>query len=79
MNASFEQCKVCGTKVASYDGVYVPFEKHSKFHCNRCFNQLTSEMYDLDFAHPDFQPITLADSDGVPHEFTSLHESQASA
>jgi hypothetical protein len=26
-------------------------------------------MYELDFEHPNFQPIILKDVDGIPHEF----------
>jgi hypothetical protein len=69
MNDIFVKCEDCGVKVPSYNGVYLSSGGHSKFHCNRCFNQFTSELYGLDFEHLEFQPLTLVDCEGNPHEF----------
>jgi hypothetical protein len=44
MNDISVKCEICGVKVPSYNGVYLSLSGHSKFHCNRCFNQFTSEL-----------------------------------
>lgn len=69
MNKSGEKCTVCKAKVPHYDGVFLTIEGRSKFHCNRCYNRRLSEMHEMHFEHPDFQPVTLKDADGEPHEF----------
>lgn len=69
MTRSGEKCRVCGDVVPGYDGVFVSSGGQQKFHCNRCYNRLIGEECEIRFDHPDFQPVTLMDVDGVTHEF----------
>ncbi|NTW36987.1 MAG: hypothetical protein HGB17_12855 [Syntrophobacteraceae bacterium] len=69
MSKSGEKCTVCQSNVPHYDGVFLTIEGNSRFHCNGCYNRRLSEMAEIQFDHPDFQPVTLKDSDGKPHEF----------
>ena len=64
-----QKCEVCSERVRSYEIVYVRDGEKYRRHCNRCYNKMISEMYELDFEHPEFQPITLKDVDGFSHEF----------
>ncbi len=64
-----EQCEMCGERVPSYEIINVRDGEKYKRHCNRCYNKVISEMYELDFEHPEFQPFTMKDVDGSPHEF----------
>jgi len=69
MSKSMAKCTVCQSNVPDYDGVFLTIEGRSRFHCNRCYNRKLAEMAQLQFDHPDFQPVTLKDSDGKPHQF----------
>ena len=69
MSKSGEKCTVCSSSVPGYDGVFLTIEGKQKFHCNRCYNRLLSEMHEMPFEHLDFQPVTLTDADGEAHEF----------
>jgi len=64
-----EKCQVCGEMVPNYDIIHLGSGGKYRRHCTRCYNRVISEMYELDFEHPDFQPIILRDVDGIPHEF----------
>lgn len=64
-----EKCAVCGEMVPSYDIIHLGSEGKYRRHCSRCYNRVISEMYELDFQHPNFQPILLQDVDGDSHEF----------
>jgi hypothetical protein len=70
MTSAGEKCQRCGAVVPGFDGVYLSAGGQQQgFHCSRCYNALLSERFEVDFEHPDFQPITLLDVDGVSHEF----------
>jgi len=60
---------VCGSRVPVYDGVLLTTGGLQRFHCNRCYNRVLSDMCEMDFDHPDFQPVTLTDANGETHEF----------
>lgn len=64
-----ENCEVCGEIVPSYDFILVADGEKYRRHCYRCYNRAFSEKLELDFEHPNFQPIILKDVDGAPHEF----------
>jgi len=44
-------------------------EKGYRHLCLRCYNAVIAEHSGIDFEHVDFQPVTVADADGVPHQF----------
>lgn len=69
MSKSREKCTVCKSSVPYHEGVFLTIEGKSRFHCNRCYNRRLSEVAEMQFDHPDFQPVTLKDVDGKPHEF----------
>lgn len=64
-----EKCEVCCMMVPGYDVVLLGDGEKYRRHCSRCYNHVVSGMHELDFQHPDFQPIILKDVDGTPHEF----------
>jgi hypothetical protein len=39
------------------------------FHCLPCHNRAVAAQQGIDFHHAEFQPVTLADTDGQPHTF----------
>jgi hypothetical protein len=64
-----KQCDSCGTKVATYDGVYLSYEHANRFICSKCYNESVSEAIGLNFEHLSFHPITMADKDDDNHTF----------
>lgn len=63
------KCVVCGKLVPGYNTIYVSGPEGYRCHCYRCYNEANSSMLEMDFDHPDFQPIILQDKHGLPHEF----------
>ena len=66
---SNETCSACGTKVGSYDGVFLSAKEGTRFLCSRCYNETIAEYLGLDYEHVAFEPVTLEDRDGMPHTF----------
>ncbi len=65
-----KRCESCGKDVPEYDTVYLGSEEgESRLLCSRCFNETISASEGLDFQHPNFEPIELRDTEGVPHKF----------
>lgn len=60
------QCGVCGKVVGSFDLISVAGVGDR---CHRCFNREMADRLGIDFDHTTFQPIVIADADGVPHIF----------
>lgn len=67
---SKKPCESCGKPAAGFESVNLgSIEKGYQHLCMACYNAATSEYCGVAFEHPDFQPICLADVDGVDHEF----------
>ncbi len=64
-----KRCDSCGTKVPTYDGVYLSGEHTNRYICSKCYNESVSEAIGLNFEHLSFHPITLADKDNENHTF----------
>ncbi len=64
-----EHCSACGTVIASRDGIQVGNMWETRLLCSRCYNESVAEYLDLDYEHIEFDPVTLEDSEGVPHTF----------
>lgn len=64
-----EYCELCGDQVPDSELTLLSFRNHHKCCCSKCFNETVGKMYGIDFQHPAFEPLTVADRDGVPHEF----------
>ena len=60
------QCGVCGKVVGSFDLISVAGVGDR---CHPCFNREMADRLGIDFDHTPFQPIVIADADGVPHTF----------
>ena len=66
-------CRDCGQHVAAYDTIHLSLsEKESRVVCTRCFNKRVAG---VDFEHPVFEPVVLADAAGNAHtfHFTTRH------
>ena len=65
-----QPCASCGKPVAGFESVNLgSIEKGYRHLCMACYNATMSEYSGVDFEHADFEPIRLADVDGVEHEF----------
>jgi len=65
-----DTCDGCGKSLAPLGSVHLgSIEKGYRHLCLRCYNAVIAEHSGIDFEHVDFQPVTVADADGVPHEF----------
>lgn len=63
-------CDGCGMSLAPFGSVHLgSIEKGYRHLCLRCYNAVVAEQSGIDFEHIEFQPVTLADADGVEHEF----------
>ena len=63
------QCESCGSFVKSYDTINLSSKNKTRVLCSKCYNETVSEYQGLDFQHVTFDPVTIKDSDGVPHTF----------
>ncbi len=73
-----DRCQNCNKVIRSHDGVQLLREQGDPgtLLCGRCYNEMMSVTMELDFEHPDFVPISVADSTGAEHDFefrTHLH------
>jgi hypothetical protein len=59
-------CGACGKPVGPFETIEVAGEGPR---CYPCFNRETAARMGIDFHEPAFQPIVLADADGIPHTF----------
>jgi len=65
-----DTCDGCGNSLPPFGSVSLgSIEKGYRHLCLRCYNAVIAEHAGIDFEHVDFQPVTVADADGVPHEF----------
>ncbi len=65
-----DTCAGCGNSLPPFGSVSLgSIEKGYRHLCLRCYNAVIAEHAGIDFEHVDFQPVTVADADGVPHEF----------
>ncbi len=64
-----ERCSVCGTAIASHNGVYVGNGEKTRLMRSRCYNESIAEYLGLDYEHIEFDPVTLEDPKGVLHTF----------
>jgi len=63
-------CDGCGNSLPPFGSVSLgSIEKGYRHLCLRCYNAVIAEHSGIDFEHVDFQPVTVADADGVAHEF----------
>lgn len=63
-------CDACGKTLMPYQSVHYGSRSGTYRHlCLGCYNTEVALEDGLDFEHADFQPIRLADADGVEHEF----------
>ena len=65
-----ETCESCGKPLVPYQSVNYGSRNGTYRHlCLACYNTEFAREAGLDFQHADFQPIRLADADGMEHEF----------
>jgi hypothetical protein len=60
------KCGVCGKPLGSFETIHVA-EKGPR--CYPCFNREMAEHIGVNFDNVQFQPIVVADADGVSHTF----------
>jgi len=63
-------CEKCGKLIAPYESVSLGSieEGHQRL-CMACTNTEIAKRNGVNFKHPEYQPMTLTDSEGVEHEF----------
>jgi hypothetical protein len=59
-------CVVCGCEPASFESVIVAGIGQ---HCFRCYNQDVARRMGVEFDNSSLAPVTLNDTEGVPHHF----------
>ena len=64
-----ERCEGCSCLVQGFESVFFGSKDAKQLLCLKCYNQIVSEMFGVDFKHQDFPPVTLQDVDGNNHEF----------
>jgi hypothetical protein len=64
-------CEGCGKAVPAHDTVHFGSpDQGSRRLCSQCFNQELASLCHLGgFENTRFEPMTLADCEGTPHEF----------
>lgn len=63
-------CHECHQSVPSYDTIgYAGEGTTYQSLCSRCFNKIQAEAGGFNFAHVRFDPLEMADADGVTHLF----------
>ena len=64
------QCHTCRAPIAGYNSIHVGSAEGEYRHlCSRCYNAEVAALGEYDFEHVQFEPIELADADGVVHRF----------
>jgi hypothetical protein len=65
-----EHCHTCQASIAAYNSVHFGSpESGYRQLCSRCYNAEVAALGEFDFEHVQFEPIELADADGVMHRF----------
>jgi hypothetical protein len=63
-------CHTCKAPIAGYNSVHFGSPESGYRHlCSRCYNAEMAALGEYDFEHVQFEPIELADVDGVVHRF----------
>jgi hypothetical protein len=64
-----EQCSACKNTTPSSTGVFVQIKQDYHFYCLNCYNDKMAEQLGLDFQNISLSPVTLKDTDNLPHTF----------
>jgi hypothetical protein len=63
-------CHTCQAPITGYNSVHIGSAESGYRHlCSRCYNAEVAALGEYDFEHVQFEPIELADADGVKHRF----------